>query len=86
MKFTAAVIKEQGLTFALCLVKASAVSTQGGRQNAADAFRPHFPGMPIIIAAQDGNGRFTYYGRQDIADFLASLHPSQIPWREYTIS
>lgn len=86
MKLTAALIKEQGQTFAVCLVKASAVSTQSGRQDAMHAFQSHFPGRPIVLAAQDGNGRFTYYGRQDIINFLANLHPSQIPWREYTIS
>jgi hypothetical protein len=85
MKFTAALIKEQGQSFAVCLVKASAASTQSGVQEAANAFRPHFPGVPIVVAAQDSRGRFTYYGREDIIRFLANINPSRIPWSEYTV-
>jgi len=45
-----------------------------------------FPGLPIILMAQDGRGVPTYWGRKDIVAFLAKLHVPQIPWKEYTIS
>jgi hypothetical protein len=35
--------------------------------------------------AQDAEGRPTYYGRQDIARFLASIPLSAIPRKGYTV-
>jgi hypothetical protein len=57
-------------------------STEAGR--AIAAFQPVFPGLPVVLMAQDARGTPTCYGRQDIARFLASVPPSAIPWRQYT--
>jgi hypothetical protein len=45
-----------------------------------------FQGLPIVLASQDSRGVFEYQGRRDIVDFLASIDPSRIPWKHYTIS
>lgn len=87
MKLTGSLIKEQGITFAIALVKSSLLnkSTQDielFRKNLVPIFGP----VPIILAAQDSKGRFTYHGRPDIVKFLANTNPSRIPWKEYTIS
>jgi hypothetical protein len=49
------------------------------------AFKPAF-GVPVVLMAQDGLGRPTFYGRQDIARFLSGVPLNAIPWREYTIN
>ncbi|AVQ86235.1 hypothetical protein C7R88_02265 [Plesiomonas shigelloides] len=86
MKFQGAVILEQGVTFAIVLVKKSVLSSNSKSDEVRASFQPYFPSLPIVLAAQDASGRFEYQGRKDLVNFLAKLHPSQIPWSEYTIS
>lgn len=86
MKLQGAVVKEQGVTFAVIIVKQFVIQSQIEFQKAAMAFSNYFPGMPVVLMAQDSRGVSTYRGRKDIVDFLANLHPTQIPWKEYTFS
>lgn len=85
MKFDDALITEQGVTFAIAVVKPSAL-TSSDRESIRNSYIPIFGNVPIILASQDSTGRFKYNGRQDIVKFLANLHPSQIPWKTYTVS
>ena len=86
MKVQAAVIKEQGITFAVVVVKNRVVDSPSESQKAIAGFSTYFPGIPISLMAQDTRGTPKYRGRKDIVNFLANLHPSQIPWKEYTFS
>lgn len=86
MKIQGAVVKEQGQVFAIIIVKQSALSSDYNAQEVARSFAPLFPGMPIVLMAQDTRGVPTYWGRQDIVNFLVSIHISQIPWKEYTFN
>lgn len=80
-----AVIREQGQTFAVVIVKAQVVPNRAEAANAIQSFTPVF-GVPVVLMAQDGRGRSMFYGRQDIARFLSGVPLSAIPWREYTIN
>jgi hypothetical protein len=84
MKLQGAVIKEQGITFAIVIVKQFVIQSQIEFQKAATAFSNYFPGMPVVLMAQDSRGTATYRGRNDLVNFLANTHVSQIPWKEYT--
>jgi hypothetical protein len=42
--------------------------------------------MPIVLMGEDGAGRVTYYGRQDITRFLTRVPKAAIPWKTYTIN
>jgi hypothetical protein len=86
MKIQGAVIKEQGLTFAIVVVKKHVLDSQSQSEEAIGSFAVLFPRMPIILMAQDSRGTPTYRGRTDIVNFLAKIHPGQIPWKEYTFS
>ena len=86
MRIEWAIIREQGQVFAIVVVKQHVVENSSEANRAIHSFIPFFPGMPVVLAGQDSRGRFTYYGRRDISRFLASLDPSQIPWKEYTFS
>lgn len=86
MKIQGAVIREQGLTFAVVVVKRHLLDVSSTANDTIDIFAPYFPGMPLVLAGQDSTGRFTYYGRKDISDFLASISASRIPWKEYSFS
>lgn len=86
MTFQGAVVKEQGVTFAIVIVKKSVIDNPTEARSAIDSFRPLFPGLPVILMAQNHGGVPTYYGRKDIAKFLASVPLRAIPWKEYTVS
>lgn len=85
MKFQGAVIKEQGITFAIVVVKRNVIQNNFSAKKAIGTFQPVFPRIPIVLMAQDSRGRPTYYGRRDIVRFLAKAPLSAIPWREYTV-
>lgn len=86
MKIQGAIIKEQGVKFAIVIVKMHVLNSKSQSEDAIRSFCSLFPGMPIILMAQDPRGVPKYFGRKDIVKFLANLHISQIPWKEYTFS
>lgn len=86
MKFQGAVIKEQGQTFAVVIVKSHVLQSTSESNDARQSFSSVFPGVPIVLMAQDGRGIPTYLGRKDIVNFLANISVSRIPWKEYTYS
>ena len=85
MQLEGAVIKEQGQNFAIIIVK-SHVLNSSERDNAIQQFSRFFPGMPIILMAQNSRRIPTYYGRADIVKFLSKLQLSQIPWKKFTFN
>ncbi len=84
MKLQGAVVKEQGVTFAIVIVKQFVLDSQIEFQKAVTTFSNYFTGMPLVLMSRDGRGIPTYRGRKDIVNFLANIHVSQIPWKEYT--
>lgn len=85
MRVQGAVIREQGQSFAVVVVKAHVVRNSSAAENAICSFAPVF-GVPVVLMAQDSRGRATYYGRRDIAKFMSSVPLNEVPWREYTIN
>ena len=86
MRFQGAVIREQGQTFAVVVVQRHVIDDRFTAADAIASFHPVFPGLPVVLMAQDGFGRPTYYGRQDISRFLASVPMEVIPRREYSLN
>ena len=86
MRFQGAVIREQGVTFAVVVVKKHVVDNESEAKQMIAAFRPVFPGIPVVLMAQEHKGRPVYYGRPDIVKFLASVPMHAIPWKEYTLT
>lgn len=84
MTFEGAVIKEQGVTFAVVVVKRHVLdNSHQANQVAFDFQRSCFPGIPVVLMAQDHRGSPTYYGRRDLAQFLSHTPLSAIPWKRY---
>jgi len=86
MQFEGALIKEQGVTFAIVVVKPHVLNSQSDCAHARNSFSSAFPGAPLVLMAQDSRGVPTYQGRQDLVNFLARIHPSRIPWKRYTLN
>lgn len=85
MNLEAAVVKEQGVRFAVVAVKRSALSAPT-RDGVVRSFNTLFPGVPVVLMSQDGRGIPTFWGRQDIVRFLASVPVTALPWRRYRVS
>jgi len=85
MTFEGAVVREQGVTFAVVVVKKYVVESASEAQSAIRRFSPAFPGLPVVLMGQDNSGRPTFFGRKDIANFLSNISISRVPWKRYTI-
>lgn len=85
MQFEGAVIKEQGVTFAIVIVKSHVLNSSAQIEQARRGLAGYFPGLPVILMAQDSRGVPTYQGKKDIVAFLSNVHVSRIPWKKYTV-
>lgn len=83
MNFQGALVTEQGVTFAIVIVKPHVIQNSFTARETLRGFAPRFPGVPVVLMAQDYRGVPTYYGRKDIVNFLANVPMECIPWREY---
>jgi len=84
MRFQGAVVKEQGVTFAVVIVKRHVMDNRSEANTTIASLRPMFPGLPILLMAQDSRSTPTYFGRTDIARFMSNVPLSAVPWKEYT--
>ncbi|OYD57896.1 hypothetical protein CGZ90_08320 [Fictibacillus aquaticus] len=75
-----ALVKEQGVTFAVVVVKSYVLKSDDVEEVRA-SYRPYFPGVPIILMAQDLRGVPTYHGRKDIVKFLSRIDHRRLPWK-----
>jgi hypothetical protein len=86
MQFQGAVIKEQGVTFGIIIVKPAVLRSQDKRAGVRSFGTRAFGRMPIVLMAQDSQGVATYSGRRDIVNFLSKVSLRRVPWKQYTIS
>lgn len=84
MKFQGAIVKEQGVTFAIVIIKHHIFQNSFSRDETRQNLSALFPGMPVILMAQDSRGTPTYYGRNDIVKFLANVSIERITWKEFS--
>lgn len=85
MRFQGALVREQGVEFAIIVVKPHVVQCQSEGEQVISAWRARF-GVPVVLMAQDGRGTPTYLGRPDIVRFLSRVPLRAIPWREYSLN
>lgn len=78
-------ITEQGVTFAIAIVRPSVLQSASNRDDAIVEFSQVFEGLPTILMAQDSRGVPEYYGRRGIVDFMASVPLEAVPWQRYTL-
>ncbi len=78
-------MRKRGVTFAVVVVKGHVTASATEADRTIAAFQPIFPGVPVVLMRQDGWGRAAYYGRRDIARFMASVPGGAVSWRRYTV-
>ena len=86
MRFQGALIKEQGVTFGIVVVKPHVLQSESEARTMRSFGNRVFGLMPIILMAQNSQGIPTYSGRRDIVNFLARVPIHRIPWREYRVA
>lgn len=86
MRIEAAVVNEQGVDFAVVVVRRAVLQSPSQRDEAVLEFSATFDGLPTVLMAQDSRGTPEYYGRQDIVSFLADVPFEALPWADYTVS
>jgi hypothetical protein len=72
------------VTFAVIAVKNYVVSSDSSRREAITSFGSHFPGVPIVLMAQDSRGTPTFWGRPDIVRFLSRVPVNALPWKRFS--
>lgn len=82
MKITSALVCEQDVTFAVVVVTPASLAVDK-RQGAQASLQPLFPATPVVLMAQDPNGKASFFGRQDITKFLSRVRVDQLPWRTW---
>jgi hypothetical protein len=82
----AALIKEQGVTFAVVTVQRGVINNPQRRDAARRSFASVFGRVPIVLMEQDGSGTPTYQGRRDLVNFLSNRYLEQLPWKRYTVN
>lgn len=86
MTIHAALVREQGQTFAVVAVRPGIINNRAEANKAQASFAPPFDYVPIILMEQNGRGIPTYYGRPDIVRFLANLDFRRLPWKRWTVN
>ena len=86
MQFRGAVMKEQGIIFAVIMVKEQVVRNSFEAMTTRRVFQTVFTGLPIVLMAEGPSGRAIYDGRDDITGVLSHLPVNAIPFKQYTIS
>lgn len=84
MRFQAALLKDRSVTFAVVIVKPHALRSLQEATRAQIAFAPAFPGLPIVLLAQDPTGLPIIHGRKDLVAFLNNIQLDAVGWREYS--
>lgn len=80
-----AFIREQGVEFGVVVVQRHVLSNHAEANRLIAQFQAQFfNGHPVVLMAQSFRGRPTYYGRQDIVNFMAGVPLHSIPWKRYT--
>ena len=86
VELTGAVIVEQNVTFAVVVVKRSFLNDKNAADSFMEELKAPFGGIPVVLMSQDDKGTPSYYGRPDIAQFMASVPLKNIPWKKYAVS
>ena len=84
MEFQSVLIREQGVTFAVIVVKQFALRDVGRASELIAQFQLNL-GTPVVLMCQDTRGVPTYRGRRDLVNFLCHVPLANIPWRTLSI-
>lgn len=77
-KISHALVREQGITFAVVSVKDDVTYSQQRAAEMIEFLTPIYS-CPVVVMGETNRRMF---GRTDIVNFLTRIHPARLPWRE----
>jgi hypothetical protein len=86
MQFDGVKLREQGINFAIVVVKPEVLTHSSQREETRRRFSQFFDGVPTVLMTQNNRGIPTYHGRTDIVNFLSSIDFRRIPFKHYSIN
>jgi len=86
MAIDAALVREQGQTFAVVVVRQGIIDNTSESNNAQASFAQAFDYVPIVLMEQGFRGRPRYYGRPDIVQFLVNIDFRRLPWKKWGLN
>lgn len=84
MTVDGAVVREQGVTFGIIVVKPHALNDVANRDDLVRQASAAFGGIPTILMAKTGRS-VRYYGRPDLVRFMKNVPLEAVPWKRYRL-
>lgn len=84
MTVDGAIIREQGVTFGIIVVKPHALNNVASRDDLVRQASAAFGGIPTILMAQSGRN-VRYWGRPDLVRFMRNVPLAAVPWKRYRL-
>lgn len=82
-QMTAALVREQGVTFAVVMVKNHVLTSPTTSDQMIRAASVAL-GCQLVVLMGESNQRLRG-NRQDVVNFVSRLHPSRLPWKKWNI-
>lgn len=82
-KLTAALVREQGVTFAVALMKDHVLNSSSLSSEQMRTLQTRLR-CPNIVLMGESNKKLRG-NRRDVVNFVASIHPSRLPWKDYPV-
>ena len=86
MRIQGTVLKEKGVTFGIVVVKRHILNVPSQASDVISEASVLFGGIPVVLVAQESNGRPYWYGRTDIVNYMRNVPLSAIPWNWYDLN
>ena len=82
-KMTAALVREQGVTFAVVMVKNHVLDNPTTADQLIQSASASL-GCSLVVLMGESNRKLRG-NRRDVVNFVSRVHPSRLPWKEYHI-
>jgi hypothetical protein len=82
-QFKAALVREQGVTFAVVLVKNHVLNCSTTADQMIQSVSAAM-GCSLVVLMGESNRKLRG-SRQDVVNFVSRIHPSRLPWKTWTI-
>ncbi len=86
MDLVGSIVKAQGHDFAVVQVHGYMVQSAQEAEETIRAYGGLFPGMPVVLMAVSGSTGTTYWGRPDLANYMAQTPPGMITWQRFSFN
>lgn len=84
MIFKGTIINHNEKSFAIALANYEDLRSEDSRNAYLESCNPFFSNLPIILAAEDGDGNYLYFGDTEIISWLENQQDHPVHWVTYS--